>query len=130
MDPRKPTVTVNPPKAATASSAETISKDVLIDSKGRKITLRELTLLEEQDLMAAMPESHCRNALVLGRALLAARVATINGEDQDVPITPAQYRAMLHAVGKEGLDVISASLISSDDKEDVDGDILDKAKNS
>ena len=110
MDTDSPTITLNetgatPPRAASASPG------VIIDAKGRKLTLRELTLLEEQDLLGVMPKDHIETSLTLGRALMAARVATIDGEPCEVPITKLQYRSMLQQVGKEGLAaVIEATL--------------------
>jgi hypothetical protein len=134
MDSDSPKVTLNAPAAAAAASPRTQEAPAapspgdgtIVDAKGRKLTLRELTLLEEQDMMAAMPESHCQNRLVLGRALLVAQVATINGDPVDVPLTPAQYRAMLHQVGKESLEAVSLALAARSAGED---EVKDKAKN-
>lgn len=83
--------------------------NTVTDSKGRKLLLRELTLLEEQDLIAAMGIEHSSNQFVLTRSLFAARVAEIDGERVTFPVTKTLYRAMLQRVGHEGLEAVFAA---------------------
>jgi hypothetical protein len=129
MDHTKPVkVTINEPPAVPPAPGDVAGgPEILIDSKGRKIKLRELTLLEEQDVIAAMPPNHSAQSLVLGRSLMAARVASIDGVDCFIPISTIQYRAMLGHIGKEGL----AAVIESLPKPAADGEpnAVDLAKN-
>ncbi|HEY1504106.1 MAG TPA: hypothetical protein VGF92_07390 [Stellaceae bacterium] len=112
MDSDRPTITLNdaPQPAAPPPAAQTV-----VDSLGRKLTLRELSLLQETDLIVAMPPPHANNSMALGRALLAARVASIDGEPMDIPLGAPSYRAMLQQVGKEGLTAVIIAVTPADE---------------
>jgi hypothetical protein len=71
-----------------------------------------------------MPPTHATNSLVLGRALLVARVASIDGEPIEIPLTQGLYRAMLFQVGKEGLAAAMSALTPTEGE-----DTTDLAKN-
>lgn len=127
MDPEDFKVTVNDQSAMPTASPVLDPAAPMIDAKGRRLVLRDLTLLEEQDLIAAMPANHSAQQLVLGRALMAARVASIDGERSEIPLSALQYRAMLQRVGKEGLAVVYGTLPKATDGDD--RDTVELAKN-
>lgn len=123
-------VTINhagPASAAPASAAPA----AIVDAAGRRLVLRELSLLQEQDLLAAMGPDHAGNSLTLSRALLAARVAEIDGRAVPVPTSNPLYRAMLQQVGKDGLAAVVATMTPPEGEEAAAADdTVALAKNS
>ncbi|TAL01844.1 MAG: hypothetical protein EPO08_09140 [Rhodospirillaceae bacterium] len=115
-----------PSSASAPLQGANTPTDVITDAKGRKLKLRELTLLEEQDLLVAMGLEHSNNALVLGRAFMAARIAEIDGAPVLVPTNHIDYRALLQRVGKDGLAAVLAATATPDAA--AEGDVA-RAKN-
>lgn len=105
------------PVAVPAPSAE-----FLTDSLGRKLQLRELSILDEQDVIVSAGP-HGDNNRTLGRALLAARIAAIVGTSPDdvegipIPRTHEHYRRMMAKVGREGIEAVFAHLAGTVDDE-------------
>jgi hypothetical protein len=89
------------PAAATGLPPGTI-----MDAKGRRLVLRELTIMEEMDLHVAMGDEACGNRLVLMRCTMASRVGSIDDEIIVAPATPAEFRLMMTKVGREGIDAV------------------------
>jgi hypothetical protein len=87
------------------------------DARGRRLRLREMTLLQEQDLIVAMG-AHAESEQALRRAFLAARVADIDGNAVEVPMTNRIYRAMMDRVGKEGLAAVVESILAEQQETD------------
>jgi hypothetical protein len=113
---RRGTKTAAPPAVKdNANGTKTV-----IDSTGRVLTIGDLTLMQEQDLIAAMPITHVNNALTLGRALMAARISQIDGEAVGPVISERTYRAMLKEVGREGLAAVMAAEAPEPDAEERD----------
>jgi hypothetical protein len=122
----------------TAASADIASADdapvlsaaaaqgEVVDAKGRKLRFRQLTLLQETDLIMAMGK-HAENQLLLGRALLAAQVASINGDEVDLPQGEREYRAMLQRVERDGISAVVARNAPAAAKDG--GETADAAKN-
>jgi hypothetical protein len=94
-----------PTKPSIPSGPETIT-----DSLKRKLTLRTLSLPEEQDLIASMG-MHADNDRTLGRAMMAARIAMIDGTVLAVPVNNRLYRAMLTQVGHAGVEAVFRTLV-------------------
>lgn len=108
----------------------TAKSDVVTDARGRKLKLRELSLLNEVDLLASMPPAHAAQPMVLGRAMLAARVEWIDDEPIAIPVNAIQYRSMMQTVGREGIAaVIGATMMASDEGEPGQNTETELAKN-
>lgn len=105
-----------------------VPEKTIVDSLNRKLVLRELSMLEEQDYLTALGPDVCTNQLVLGRAMIMARIASIDGVPIPVPRNNMQYRAMIGLVGREG----TAAVILHIDTEFTDAaepSEVDRAKN-
>jgi hypothetical protein len=105
--------------------------ELITDDDGRKLQLRELTLLEESDVIIASG-AHGENQRTLNRALLCARVAAITDQDGDpvgipVPKTPEHYKRMMTLVGRAGINAVVAHLMPDDDE--AASSEIDNAKN-
>lgn len=95
--------TVNLKEDNAASQAEEQSL-VLTDSKGRKITLRELDPLQESRVFIAVGSQNASNSTYMsGYAFPAAMVESIDDVDYSVPVNQAQIDGRLKHLGKEGM---------------------------
>lgn len=106
------------PAAAVVAAPEAVFVE---DADERRLQLRELTILEENDVIIAAG-SHGDNIRTLNRVLLAARVAGITHKgDEDpigmpIPKTEDQYREMMLLVGRAGINAVADYLSPDDDK--------------
>jgi hypothetical protein len=88
------------------------------DSRGRRLRLRELSLLQECDLLASMPPTHSQQPWVQGYARLAAQVEAIDDEVMGIPVNPVQYRLMIHRVGREGISAVIVATMPAEGEQD------------
>ncbi len=83
---------------------------IVIDTEGRRLTIRRLTALDRLRLFKAAGPSLAQNAPWLGMALVASSVIAID----DVPIPPpsneAQIEAMIGRLGDEGVAAVAQAL--------------------
>lgn len=75
---------------------------VITDRLGRRLALRELGLIEEQDIIVAMGP-HSQNEVALRRGMYAAQIAMVDDQPIAVPTTYRLYRAMMQLVRIEGV---------------------------
>ena len=97
--PRRP-VEVNLAAAGGSRRSE------ITDALGRALLLRELDALEEQDLIGLVGEPLCLNRLYMTRAFEACRIAAIDAEPVNFPLSQAQLRALFNRLGRDGLEAI------------------------
>jgi hypothetical protein len=79
--------------------------EFVIDARGRRLQLRTLSIVEEQDALVAMGV-HADSGIARARALLAMQIASIDDMGMPIPKNDRQYRAMLQQVGHEGVDAV------------------------
>jgi len=108
-------VTLNPERALpegapapghAASGPLARAQATITDSLGRTLALRELDVLEEQDLIGLIGEPLCMNRLYIARALEACTVAAIDGDPLAFPLTNAELRACMRRLRREGLEAV------------------------
>jgi hypothetical protein len=89
----------------TPAAAPTVSDIVaLTDARGRVLTLRkELTFLQEMDLLALAGAQRSANEAWLNFLMMAVRVATIDGAPVPFPTSEAGLRALLQRVDRSGV---------------------------
>lgn len=88
--------------------------DVVVDSLGRRIKLRELTPVQEARLFLAVgPENSENNRFMTMYAFPAAMVASIDDEEYSVPSNVQQIEARLAIIGHEGLSALRNSMVEA-----------------
>lgn len=98
------TVTVNDSPAVNSGGVQNNDKTVLTDSKGRKITLRELDPLQESRIfMAVGPENSGNSAYMSGYAFPAAMVEYVDSDFYSIPANLKQIEGRLVVLGREGM---------------------------
>jgi hypothetical protein len=96
------------PKSA-ASSVDAI----VTDSQGRKLTIREPSILDEARLVRAMGDAASNQAFMVGYVLPCAMVTAINGEELFFPMTEMQAEAAIKVVGRPGIAAVMAHVTSA-----------------
>jgi hypothetical protein len=99
----------------------------IVDSNGRRLTIRQLTALDRLRLFKAAGPLLAQNQPWLGMALIACSVAAID----DVPVPPpyneTQIEVMVGRLGDAGIAAIAQALEQSAQTSTVE--IVDKAGN-
>jgi hypothetical protein len=90
-------VTMNAPQPAPVAS------NIVVDSKGRRITIREPNLLEESRLIRALGEHANNTNYVMLYCMPAAMVAKIDDVDMIFPTAQSHVDAAIQAIGREGM---------------------------
>ena len=91
--------------------------NVVVDSLGRRIKLRELDMLEESRLIFAIGSERASNPVyVQAYALPAACAAEIDGESYSVPQNLSQLEARMKILGRDGMNAIAAKLYNIGEK--------------
>ena len=99
-------LTINEPPKTPPPDA-----DVVVDSKGRRLRVREPDVLQESRLVRAMgAEASQNNAYMLGYVMPAAMVVQIDGEDMPFPMTEREVDASIKRLGREGLTAVMTHL--------------------
>lgn len=117
-----PTPAVPEPAIPAARVAPT--DGVLVDDTGRRLKLRELTILQEMDLIEIAGPSRSENGAWMFNALLAARVADIDGQPVPFPKNEINLRTMLQRVSRDGIRAVRQHLLPDavvSDEEEEDG---------
>ena len=104
-----PTVTLNETPAPQEKE-----DNVVVDSLGRRITLRELTPVQESRLFLAVgAENSENNRFMTMYAFPAAMVASIDDDEYSVPNNMQQIEARLALIGHEGLAALRQSMVDA-----------------
>ncbi|MFI5025006.1 MAG: hypothetical protein ACHQRJ_25580 [Alphaproteobacteria bacterium] len=113
-DPALPPGSMAPGQAAAGPATPEQTK--ITDALGRTLTLRELDVLEEQDLIGMVGEPLCLNRLYMARALEACSVAAIDGNPVAFPLTKAELRACFKRLRRDGLEAVMLNGMSEREK--------------
>jgi hypothetical protein len=112
-----------PPKPAALAD-----RTVVIDAKGRRLTIREPDLLQESRLVRALGEAAGNTNYVMLYCLPAAMVVKIDDDDMVFPTNQMQVEAAIQAVGREGMTAVMEHLTSAaKQKQEVDEDATKKS---
>lgn len=104
-----PTVTLNETPAPQEKE-----DNVVVDSLGRNIKLRELTPVQESRLFLAVgAENSENNRFMTMYAFPAAMVASIDDDEYSVPNNMQQIEARLALIGHEGLTALRQSMVDA-----------------
>lgn len=94
-------------------SAKIIQSDIngkeVVDSKGRRLRLREPDALDMYDLWSAIGED-TRNQACMMLAIKVLYVATIDGQVLESPKSLAQFRANLKRLDTAGINAVDEAL--------------------
>jgi len=119
--------------AGPAPAEKPAAPNEVIDASGRRLVLRELSLLEEVDLYSAVGSQDVDNKGVMSVALLVSRVVSIDGSPVKVPTTGGELRALIKRVGREGVTAIQKAMAppgkAKDGAEPADDEEVALAKN-
>lgn len=97
------------------------------DKNGRKITIRELDLLEQTDLSSVVGADDAQNLGVLINASTAASVREIDGYEFAFPANRLQLRAAIKRLGNWGMVAVMEELKKRREAEA--GEVAAAAKN-
>jgi hypothetical protein len=107
----------SPAPAHSGPHSVTPAPGEIIDSLGRRLKLREISLLQELDLMAAVGDAKSMNRPWMFNCLLSCRVAEIDGNPVPFPSNEVGLRGAVQRVGREGVAAVLAYL-NRDDAQD------------
>jgi len=99
-----------------AAGPATHEQTKITDSLGRTLALRELEVLEEQDLIGLVGEPLCMNRLYMARVFEVCSVAAIDGDAVAVPLTSAELRACFKRLRRAGLEAVMLNAVSAREK--------------
>ena len=85
--------------------------DEVVDSRGRLLGLRRLSVLDRLRLYEAAGAELSRNDRWLGLAVLAASVAAIDGVPVPIPASKAAIEAAVQRLDEAGLAAVAAGLV-------------------
>ena len=106
LNPDRPLPNGAMPPGAAAAGPAAHEQGKITDSFGRTLTLRELEILEEQDLIGMVGEPLCVNRLYMARVFEVCSVAAIDGDPVALPVTNAELRACFKRLRREGLEAV------------------------
>ncbi|MFI4985821.1 MAG: hypothetical protein ACHQF3_00095 [Alphaproteobacteria bacterium] len=92
--------------AAAAPADPGARPATITDSRGRVLKIRELNIVEEQDIIELVGDTRATNRLWMTRTLAICSVAAIDGVEYLVPKGLYELRAATERVGREGLAAI------------------------
>jgi hypothetical protein len=91
-----------------AQAVRTVSNQVEVtDKSGRRIVVRRLNALEKMRLSKIAGADGAANPTYFGYVILAASVASINGEPEEFPMTPRAIEALISQLDDDGLAAVS-----------------------
>ncbi len=121
-------VTVNSGDTAIASPKAPEAAVSVIDADGRRLSIREPSILMESRLVRAMGEAASNSVYMTGYVLPAAMVVAINGEDLQFPMTEREVEAAINVVGRSGLAAVMQHMTEAAKKAEEDGAIKKSGK--
>jgi len=77
----------------------------IVDSLGRKLTLKKPDILDLYDLMSAIADDS-KSQFCQGMAMNTLYIALIDGQPIEPPKSYREFRAVLKRIGEEGLSAI------------------------
>ncbi|HEV2700469.1 MAG TPA: hypothetical protein VGV09_02475 [Steroidobacteraceae bacterium] len=102
------TVTLREPApAAKPAQAQTT---VVVDSLGRRLTIRELSILEESRIVRECGEYAGNAHYMVGYVIPTALIASIDEVKLHVPMTRGQIEAAIQIARREGLEAVMQHL--------------------
>lgn len=105
-------ITVKDAPPSVQPAAE--ESNVVIDAKGRRIVIRELSPIQEGRLFLAVGAEYAENTRYMTMyAFPAAMVESVDGEEYAVPSTMPQIEARLAVLGHDGLNALRQSMIDA-----------------
>jgi hypothetical protein len=87
--------------------ADAAQERSVVDTLGRRLTLRKITALDKLRLLKAAGPELAMNQPWLSIAVLAASVAAIDDVPVPRPSTEAQIEAVVGRLGDEGIDAVA-----------------------
>lgn len=88
--------------------------NVVVDAKGRRIVIRELSPIQEGRLFLAVGAEYAENTRYMTLyAFPAAMVESVDGEEYGVPSTMPQIEARLAVLGHDGLNALRKSMVDA-----------------
>ncbi len=99
------------------------------DSRGRTLTVKKLTLLEEMDLLAAAGADNSANTRWMFYASLASCVRSIDGELMGPALTTRILRGNLQQVGSDGIAAVAKVFAAELPDDEPGSDDVAAAKN-
>jgi hypothetical protein len=91
-----------------------MSERVIEDARGRKLTLRALTMLDRLRLFKALGSQLSMNDAYLGVASLAASVTAVDGVPLLFPTGEAAVENAVERLGEDGIEAVALALDSGD----------------
>lgn len=82
------------------------TKKILTTSSGRKLTIEELTPLEEYRLASAVGATDAINPVTMTQATMATMVRDIDGVPLMAPTTKRELESSIVAVGRDGFTAV------------------------
>ena len=95
--------------------SRTMPDGTIMDGKGRRLKLRELTILQELDLMDIAGDTRTMNRVWWVNVSTAAKVEFIDGMPVPFPTTLPELRAMLARVDRDGIAAVLDHLSSPEE---------------
>jgi hypothetical protein len=104
-----------------------VAAQTVIDSEGRRLSVRRLTALDRLRLFKAAGPSLAQNQPWLGMALIACSVSAIDEVPIPSPVNELQIEAMIARLGDPGITAIVQALQQRHDPDSAE--LLDNAGN-
>ena len=82
----------------------------IVDGRGRRLALRQLTALDKLRLFKAAGSVLAQNAPWVGIALLACSVAAIDDVPVPTPVSEGQIEALVQRLGDAGIAAVAEAL--------------------
>lgn len=89
-----------------------INGSIITDSQGRRLTLRELGVLEESRLVRLVGADAENRVYMSGYVMPVVAVAAIDGEPCDLPLTARGLEAQISLIGNAGIKAVLEFLVA------------------
>ena len=101
---------------AQAPAAEAADSDIVNDSKGRRLKIKQPDILKESRLVRVMGEASMNAAYMTGYVLPAAMVVEIDGEAVPFPSSEREVEACMQRLGREGMTAVMEHMSAQAEK--------------
>lgn len=91
-----------------------MSERVVEDARGRRLSLRALTMLDRLRLFKALGAELAMNDAYLGVASLAASVTSVDGVPLLFPASEAAVENAVERLGEDGIEAVALALDAGD----------------
>jgi hypothetical protein len=89
---------------------------VLTDAKGRKITLRDLTIMDQMKMLRAIGAAQASNQPYVQMVTVACMVDAIDGVPQPFPTNERGIDAAVSRLGDDGMAVVMMDMITEQNR--------------